>query len=519
MTSNLWKLIEPSILLHTNRTAWICREQDGRRVVGYRQIYQAALATAGRLRDQEIGPGATIGITAPNGPEWTIAALAAWRLGCMIAPIHIGNSNHEIAAQIDAVRPDVMMVHDSDLIHDARMEISLAEDPERVAREKSLAAANDPHAVAARLYTSGSTGNPKVVRLSHSNLATNVQAAMKVVPFGPEDRFLSLLPFSHAMGITGNVNLAYFVGATLISPRVLGASEIIASLQEEHISVVIAVPRLFRNVMLGLDKKFSEGGRGMALYRQLLKASPPKLRMYLNAPVRKKLGGKIKVWVSGGSRLDGRITRFYHELGLPLRQGYGLTETSPLACVQDAFDDAPESVGKPVDQVQVRVNRPDEKGQGEIWIKGPNIMLGYENEEQDAAVFEDGWFKTGDLGRLDDQGRVTLTGRIKRLIVTEAGKNVYPEELESLLERNPVVKEAGVFELDSRPACVLAMEGDKVEETARHVITDFNALVSSHNRIVRYAVVDELPRTPLGKVALQKLAAVFGSHEVSKSGQ
>ncbi len=515
MTSNLWKLIEPSLLRHGDHTAWICRQSEGRREVQYHQIHQAALVTAQKLRKSGIEAGATVGITAPNGPEWTVAALAAWRVGCMIAPIHIGNSDHEINAQIEAIQPDIMLVHDSNLAHEPRMEITLDRDTQLAAAENTIEPADDPNAVAARIYTSGSTGNPKVVRLSHANLSTNVLAAVNIETFDSTDRFISLLPFSHAMGITANVNLPYYSGSTLVTPKVLAATEIVATLQQEKITVVIAVPRLFRNVMLGLEKKFSEGGKALALYRRVLKAAPIGLRQYLNAPLRKRLGGRIKTWVSGGSRLDGQITRYYHDLGFPLRQGYGLTETSPLACIQDNFDDAPESVGKPVQHVQVRVNQPDTSGQGEIWIKGPNIMLGYEDATQTAQAIEDGWFKTGDLGHIDTEGRVTLTGRSKRLIVTEAGKNVYPEELETLLERNPAIKEAGVLEVDMRPVCVLAMDSDNPATDARKVLREYNALVSSHNRITRVAVVEELPRTPLGKIALQELPAIFQQQEVS----
>ncbi len=514
MASNLWKLLEPSLLRHGDHTAWICRHHKGRREVQYHQIHQAALTTAQKLRKSGIGPGATVGITAPNGPEWTVAALAAWRVGCMIAPIHIGNSDHEITAQIRAIKPDIMLVHDSSLVHEPRIEITLDRDAEAAAAENTIEPADDPHAVAARIYTSGSTGQPKVVRLSHGNLAANVLAAVKIETFTPDDRFISLLPFSHAMGITANVNLPYYASSTLVTPKVLAATEIVATLKEEKVTVVIAVPRLFRNVMQGLEKKFSEGGKGLAFYRRILKAAPLGLRQYLNAPLRKQLGGRIKVWVSGGSHLDERITRYYHELGFPLRQGYGLTETAPLACIQENFDDAPESVGKPVEHVQARVNDPDESGQGEIWIKGPNVMLGYEDAAQTAQVLEDGWFKTGDIGHIDDQGRITLTGRSKRLIVTEAGKNVYPEELETLLERNPVIKEAGVFEVDMKPVCVLAMNGDNPAADAREALREYNALVSSHNRITRVAVVDELPRTPLGKIALQELPTIFQEHEV-----
>ena len=351
VSANLWRLIEPSLLKHSGKTAWICRQRKGRRVVRYTEIHRAALTTAHALREAGISAGDTVGITAPNGPEWTVAALAAWRIGAMVAPIHIGNSDHEIAAQIEAVEPDIMLVHESDLEHGRRLEISMSAVQAAIDTENGIDPANDPDAVAVRIYTSGSTGNPKVARLSHGNLAANVLAAMKVESFGSEDRFISLLPFSHAMGITGNVNLPYTVGATLVSPKVLAANEILAALQEEKITVLIAVPRLFRNIMLGLEKKFAEGGKALALYRRILKAAPLRLRQYLNAPLRKKLGGRIKVWVSGGSHLDGEITRYYHDLGFPLRQGYGLTETAPLVCVQENFDSAPESVGRPVENV------------------------------------------------------------------------------------------------------------------------------------------------------------------------
>ncbi|MEJ2177575.1 MAG: class I adenylate-forming enzyme family protein [Gammaproteobacteria bacterium] len=514
MPSNLWSLIEPSLRRYAEHNAWICRQRDGNREVKYRQIHDAALCTAHDLRAAGVEQGDTVGITAPNGPEWTVAALAAFRIGSPIAPIHIGNSEHEIQAQIAAVNPKVMLVHESELEHHSKIAIKLQSDREKISVETTQNAADDPSSVAARIYSSGSTGNPKVVKLSHCYIASNVLAAVNLESFNAEDKFISLLPFSHAMGITGNVNLPYYVGATLVSPKVLAANEILATLQEEKVSVVIAVPRLFRNVMLGMEKKFASGGKGLVLYRKLLKSMPKNMRRYLNAPVRSKLGGNIKIWVSGGSHLDGRISRYYHDLGLPLRQGYGLTETSPLSCVQDNFDDAVESVGRPIEQVEVKIVDPDENGNGEVWIRGPNVMLGYEDEAQNKEALQDGWFKTGDIATLDAKGRVTLTGRSKRLIVTEAGKNVYPEELETLLERDPMVKEAGVLEAEMKPVCILSMEGNDPASEARRVLKDFNRLVSKHNQITRFAIIDELPRTPLGKMALQELPHLFQQFEI-----
>ena len=512
MPKNLWLLLQPALQKYNDNPAWICRMRDRRRVVTYRQLHDAVLTIADRLRQLGVEDGGSVGITAPNGPEFTAAALAIWKIGANIAPLHIGNSDHEIGKQMQALAPQILLKHESGVEHHPVLAISMQGEAERITREAGRPASPGGERLAARIYTSGSIGTPKVVRLSHDNLVSNVLAICEIEAFTENDRFLSLLPFSHAMGLVGNLLLPLYHGSAIVSPRVLAAAEILETLREENITMVIAVPRLFRNVMLGLEKKFQDGGAAMAAYRALLKIAPLPLRRCLNAPIRKKLGGKIKAWVSGGSHLDGRISRYYHDLGLPLRQGYGLTETSPLTSIQENFDTAVESVGKPVDQVRVKIHDPDDSGSGEIWIKGPNVMLGYEDRQQTTEALQHGWFKSGDIGRLDQAGRIFLTGRLKRLIVTEAGKNVYPEELETLLERDPVVKEAGVLEADMKPVCVLAMEGQH-PAAARTVLAEFNKLVSSHNRITRFALVDELPRTPLGKIALRELPEVFRNNE------
>ena len=522
MQENLWSLLQPALRKYGGNPAWICRLRDRRRVVGYRQLHDAALAAAALLRERGVKEGDSVAITAPNGPEFTAAALGAWKIGANVAPVHPGNSAHERAMQLRALAPAALFMHgdadgqensDGGEYAEKRMDIPMSCAPERAAAEAARPAARGGDAVALRVCTSGSAGAPKIVRLSHANLASNMRAACLIGEFSARDRFISLLPFSHAMGLMGNMLLPLHHGAAIVTPRALAAAEILEALRHENISVLIAVPRLFRNVMQGLEKKFREGGAALGCYRAALRRMPAPLRRRLNAPIRKKLGGRINAWVSGGSHLDARISRYYHDLGLPLRQGYGLTETSPLACMQDEFDSAPESVGRPVDGVRVQIHEPDQAGCGEIWIAGPNVMLGYEDELQNREAMHDDWFKTGDLGRVDANGRVFLTGRLKRLIVTEAGKNVYPEELETLLERDAAVKEAGVLEVASRPACVLAMH-ERREERAREALAAFNKLVSKHNRITRFALVDELPRTPLGKMALRQLPEIFARNEV-----
>ena len=162
----------------------------------------------------------------------------------------------------------------------------------------------------------------------------------------------------------------------------------------------------------------------------------------------------------------------------------------------------------------MKLKDPDETGSGILMVRGPNLMLGYADEKQTADVMEDGWFNTGDIAKLVDGKKIVLVGRAKRLIVTEAGKNVYPEDLEIKLERYPEIKEAGVFELDARPAAVFAVEADDSGKV-KDILKRFNARVSGHNQIARYAVVEELPRTPLGKVALRELPDIFSANEVT----
>ena len=534
MAENIWDLVSLNIKESNENTAWIRRiDKKTRKHFSYKLVYQNALLIAKMLREKGIEKGDLIGIIAPNGPEWGAAALGIWKLGGIVAPIHIGNSANEIDEQVAVVNPKLILCFKSPITFANELPISLQEpDVSEYSEEAAIPVDVDDNDEAVRVYTSGSTGSAKMVRLSHRNICSNVRAAVGFSPpLDTNDKFLSLLPLSHAMELTAGMLFPLRNGACIVLPRVLAANEILAAMQEEKITVLIAVPRLYRNIILGLDKKFNNAGPALKMYRNLLKIMPLSLRRKVNFPIRKQLGTNIKAWVSGGSRLDPEITKAFHDLGLPLRQGYGLTETSPVAAVQEEFDPVLESVGKPLEHMQIRIDEPDEKGIGEVWIKGPNVMLGYTDEELTKQVIEDGWFKTGDLGRKDKNGKVILTGRSKRLIVTEAGKNVYPEDLEIRLERFPGVKEAGVIEVEMKPAAILALDSsepvtaaiiamdkkDKAEaiENAKQVLREYNSSASGHNQITRFAVVNELPRTPLGKIAIKLLPQIFETHEVT----
>ena len=516
MSSHIFCLVNPSFERFSQHTAWVCRQSGGRkRIFNYQEIYNCALSMASRLREHGVSQGDVIGIMAPNGPEWTVAALAVWKLDGIVAPVHVGNSEMEINQQLDAVKPKFVLIHDSKIEVENPLAIEMQADEERVSVEKERLPENRYEHEAVRIYTSGSTGSPKMVMLSHNNISSNVLAMCSFEQLDDKDSMLALLPFSHCMGLTVTLVVPMYIGARIVLPRVLAANEVLAAIEQEKISLLIAVPRLFRNIMLGLQKRFDEGGLLQGAFIGLIRKSPNAIKQILNSPIRKKFGGDVKLWFSGGSRLDPEITQFFRELGLPLRQGYGLTETSPVVSAQAGLNARIDSVGRCLDGIEAKVHEPDDDGQGELWVRGPNVMMGYTDDDITNDVISDGWFRTGDLARIDAQQNIVLTGRSKRLIVTEAGKNVYPEDLEIQLERFPEIKEAGVFELEMKPAAVLAIEGDSRQDVAREVIKKYNKLMSGHNQITKYALVDELPRTPLGKIALAELPSVYSQQTES----
>lgn len=510
---HLWRFVSEAIERRGDNPLWIERlSRGGTRTTSYASMGRRAVAVSRRLRESGVGAGDHVAILSGNGPDWGAAAFAAWRLGAVVAPLHTGNSDEELRIQHDALAPACTLFSGDCRGLPSAIEIDDVEEED----DGFTAPDPDPHTEAARLYTSGTTGNPKIVRLSHDNILSNIRGAARLdIPISHRDRFLSLLPLSHAMEMTGGMLLPMYHGATIVTPKRIAAAEILDAMAQERITLMIAVPRLFRNIMLGMEKKVASGSVLLKTYVALIRRSPEWLSRIINAPIRRKFGGGIHCWLSGGSRLDPEIARYFRSLGFPLIQGYGLTECGPVVSVQSVHDPRVDSVGEPLHGMEVMIHDPDASGDGELRVRGPNLMLGYVDDRQTAAVMENGWYRTGDIARLVEGTKIVLTGRSKRVIVTEAGKNVYPEDIEIMLEKHPQLKEAGVFELDAAPAAVLAVDPPGEADKARDIVKDYNGRASSHNRISRYAIVSELPRTPLGKVSLKELPDVFAENEVT----
>lgn len=541
-------LIDKNITKDNQSIAWIKRiQKQHQETVSYAEIAIAVEHLQHKIIDFGIKKGDIVGLLASNGPEWAVGAIALWRLGAVVAPIHHANSVEDIDAQVELLQAKLILTYKAPLTFVNEIDIDLEE---LLASEKTypplpqVSLQGDDEAL--RIYTSGSTGNSKMVRLSHKNLSANVQQSMDKIRVNPEDRFLSLLPLSHVFELTTGFLIPLTVGSSIVVPRVLAAKEIFAAMKENDVTVIIAVPRFFRTIHQNIMKQVEEGSAVTKAYIKLLAYLPITLRKKCNVGIRNKIARNLRICVSGGAALDPMITSGFHKLGFSLIQGYGLTETAPVLAAQDEFDKDCLSVGKMLSHIEVRIDNPDAENQcGEVWVKGPNIMLGYTDEKANAEVFEDGWFKTGDLGYLDSNARLVLTGRKKRLIVTEAGKNIYPEDIEVKIERFNRVLEAAIVEWDLKPVAVVAIadvvdanKDSKAEQATKQdaddhldfanaqqsiaerrayvksILTTYNLTASKHNQVTRFAVVDELPHTPLGKIAFKELVQVFIDNEV-----
>ena len=301
------------------------------------------------------------------------------------------------------------------------------------------------------LFTSGTTAMSKAVMLSHKNLVTNVMDIIQRFDLTDEDRFLSFLPLHHVFECTVGFLYPISIGGSIAFCE--GVKHMAENIKEFEITAMISVPAVFdiiyRKVMKTIEKKgkLANLEKGKKVSQFLLKMKID-LRKQLFKEVHESLGPKLKLVVTGGAALDSETEKGFNDLGFDVEQGYGLTETAPVIAAETPKCRRLGSIGKKFPSVEVKIDDPDEEGIGELMAKGPSIMLGYyENEEATKSALEsDGWFHTGDLARIDKDGFIYISGRKKSVIVLNNGKNVFPEEIETLLNKVEGIKETFVFE-------------------------------------------------------------------------
>jgi long-chain acyl-CoA synthetase len=323
----------------------------------------------------------------------------------------------------------------------------------------------NPDEEAEIIFTSGSLGRAKGVMLSQKNLASNLVAMVEMFFIYPEDKFLSVLPMHHTYECTCGFLCPLYAGASAHYARSL--KTVVEDLQSVKATMLLGVPLLFDKMFKRIYRTIHEKKITSLVIGPLIKVGDfaervgwRSFKKIVFKEIHRRFGGSIRCFVAGGAAQDPVVAKGLRDFGFNFVQGYGLTEASPLLALNrlDMFKD--DAAGLPLASVELLIHEPDGEGVGEVWAKGANIMVGYyKNESATRDAFEDGWFKTGDLGRIDEEGFLHICGRKKNVIISKNGKNVYPEEVEDVLNRSPFVLESYVYgEEDAKQNEIIAAQ-------------------------------------------------------------
>jgi long-chain acyl-CoA synthetase len=451
-----------------------------------------------------------------NRPEYGIAFLAALRLGAILVPLDV-NSMPEFAQKIaERTRSSAAIVSAQTLARAKALGLPLHE----MERLPDLARACAPldkadltgDDLAEVVFTSGTTGEPKGAMLTHRNILSNAIAATQIFPIGPKQRLLSFLPLSHMFEQLGGFFTVMLAGASVIYPTSRQPAVVRRTFKERKVSMVLITPAVVKSLMLAIERSAEAQGRKelFGKLRRIARRLPMGLRRLVFFSVHRQFGGRFRYIVSGGAALDPALGESWRELGIDVIQGYGTTECSPGITFNRVELNRLGSVGTPLPGVEIKVAE-----DGEVLARGPNVFKGYwENEEATRAVLDhDGWYHTGDLGRIDKDGFLWLHGRKKDMIVLADGTKVYPEDIENTLAADPRI-EAVATPLRPEVATIVGLQRPdediqvhgvfllKDPDQVAAIVRDANTKLSGSQQIRGWTIwpEEEFPTTPTQKV-------------------
>ena len=488
------------------KTAFVYRTGVRRRTMSYGLLHDRALRMAGLLAARGVEPGDRVLLWGPNSPWWGVAFWGAVVRGAILVPVDFmaGRDRAATIAQLTDTSLLVQSRFKDEPLND-RPSLFL-EDLQYLLADVAplgVTTATNPSDLAQLIYTSGTTGTPKGVALTHANLIANIMQVDRHINVVTEDfRFLSCLPLSHMFEQIGGFFTPLFKGATVVYLRTLKPSALMAALAEENVHAVVAVPRLLQLLRNSIEHELAAKGLAGIFEKMTDTADglPPKVRSLLFAPIRNKFGRNFTLFVSGGAPLSADLFRFWNRLGFKVVEGYGLTECSPVLTANTFERQVAGSVGVPLPGVEIRLSA------GEVLARGDNVFSGYyRNDEATRQTFTaDGWFRTGDLGEFGADGFLHIKGRLKELIVTGAGINVYPDEVEEVLNRLAGVQEACVIGLDrgSGEEVHAVLIPDNSGREAADIVREANDRLDELQRITGFSIWPdaEFPKTTTLKV-------------------
>lgn len=523
-----------------DRPALVALQKHKVTTYSFAQLVEQSQRLAGGLTKAAVQPGACAVVFAPNTPEWIISCLALLTAAVVPVPLDVQMSDENLQHALDdsdarwiftttrlAQRFEAMR-----LPREVTVVLLDAEEKNERSWRRYLTTQKGDHltaeagAVAVLFYTSGTTGKPKGVPLTHRNLMTNLNALLELDLLHADDSLLLPLPLHHVYPFTVGMLAPLATGASLVLPYALTGPQMIRALHEGRVTALVGVPRFLAALCAGVDARIRQRGRVVAaLFSGLLRASTAvrrwcgfRLGRWCFAPLHKEFAPYLQTVASGGSALDPALAWKLEGLGWQVATGYGLTETSPILTFHLPGAGHLDTAGRPLPGVELRIAKPEgDAAHGEVLAKGPNVFSGYHNmpKETRTAFTEDGYFRTGDLGYLDEHGYLHLEGRASSLIVLSGGENIRSEAVEETLANGTRIREAAVLVHEEKLVALIVPDADtvhrenrqQIEEEIRQQIESQSHALPSHQRVSDYAVTMEpLPRTRLGKLRRHELA-------------
>lgn len=552
MNLTLTQLLKESCSKFADRIALTFTDE---KPITYRELFKEVNHLIEFLRNRGVDHGDKIAIIGENSPQWGIAYFAASTMGAVVVPIlpefHASEIHHILRhsgskvifvseryyskiEEFDVSKfSSVILLNDFSIINPSTSKAKLSKLIEERSKElykirnlvfnfvgikyKEVEEDN----IASIIYTSGTMGHSKGVMLTHRNLVWNAMASSKIPHINVDDRMLSILPMAHVYECTLGLILPIMCGASIYyikkppTPAVL-----IPALQQVKPTAMLTVPLIIEKIY---RSKIISEIRKKRLLRLIYKF--PTSRKRINKIAGKKLkdtfGGQIRFFGIGGSKISSEVERFLREADFPYAIGYGLTETSPLVAGSDATNTKYRSTGPRVEGLEVEIENPNSEGIGEIIVRGPSVMKGYYNDPERTAevLTPDGWFHTGDLGKFDRDGYLFIQGRLKNVIIGPSGENIYPESIESIINRSDEVLESLVYDDNGQLVARIYLDYEKIEaefsdqkmsgnqikkeihHKLENIRKDVNEKVSSFSRISRVVEQTEpFEKTPTQKI-------------------
>ncbi len=472
----------------------------------YGEIYEYSLKFITLLKENKLKKGDKVAICGYNSPEWVYSFLGGVFSGLVLVPIDFASSPELINKFIEKTESKLLITSKYKITNSKIKKIYFEELKEDLLKKKkgSVNTNIENSDILEILFTSGTTGEPKGVILTHENIYSNIVSTKKRIRIDDRDKLISLIPLSHMLEQIAGFFAILVSGAQIVQLKSRRTSEILKVFKKEKITTLATVPAFLNLFKSKLEDRAKEQGKYHSFSKSLKIASklPFPLRRILFKKIHKAIGGKLTRMVSGGAPLSLETEIFWDSLGVAITQGYGLTETSPVLTLSNEYDKRFSSVGRAIPGVRLKLGK-----NNEILAKGRNVTLGYyKNEKATKELFEEGWLKTGDIGEFDKDNYLYIKGRLKNMILKPSGFNVYPEDIEAVLNKKDNIKDSCVLGITSGNdviiTAVLLLKNQTSNKEVKKIIEDSNKQLEQHQKIQNHLVwkKQDFPRTLTLKV-------------------